>query len=327
MNLFNQASIIITPNGVKAGKLYALKGDDLTVTRATSATRVNALGVIETVSANVPRLDYSNGTCPSILVEPQRTNLILNSATVATQSVTVTAQPYTISFYGSGTVALSGTHTAAVVGLGTTRKTYTFTPTAGTLTLTITGTCTNGQLEAGNFETSYIPTNSAIVTRNTDVINASGLSSLIGQTQGTIFFDGFFGDTPNQVFLYLQQNGSMNNDNSIYLQKEAGSNSILLRVFNGNISQVVIGGGAFTSGQRIKIAAVYKLNDFVMFINGVQVGLVDTLGTPPTTGNLTLCAYGGDTTLVNFIANRGCKMAALWKTRLTNSQLAEITTI
>ena len=26
---------------------------------------------------NIPRLDYSNGTCPSILVEPQRTNLVL----------------------------------------------------------------------------------------------------------------------------------------------------------------------------------------------------------------------------------------------------------
>lgn len=28
---------------------------------------------------NVPRLDYTNGSCPSILVEPQRTNLALNS--------------------------------------------------------------------------------------------------------------------------------------------------------------------------------------------------------------------------------------------------------
>jgi hypothetical protein len=59
--------------------LYAIKGADLTVTRATSATRVNANGLIETVGANVPRLDYSNGSCPSILVEPQRTNLIRRS--------------------------------------------------------------------------------------------------------------------------------------------------------------------------------------------------------------------------------------------------------
>jgi hypothetical protein len=79
MSLFNDASIIITPNAFKAGKLYAVKGADLTVTRATSATRVNANGIIETVGANVSRVDYSGGGCPSILVEPQRTNLSLQS--------------------------------------------------------------------------------------------------------------------------------------------------------------------------------------------------------------------------------------------------------
>ena len=79
MSLFDDAKIVYTPNGYKAGKLYAVKGDDLTVTRATSATRVNASGVIETVAANVPRLDYTNGTCPSVLVEPQRTNLQIQS--------------------------------------------------------------------------------------------------------------------------------------------------------------------------------------------------------------------------------------------------------
>ena len=90
---YNDASLIITPNGVKAVKLYALKGDDLNVVRATSATRVNASGLIELVGANVPRLDYSNGSCPSILVEPQRTNLKINSqqwASIGTVNITAT---------------------------------------------------------------------------------------------------------------------------------------------------------------------------------------------------------------------------------------------
>jgi hypothetical protein len=79
MSLFEEASIIITPNAFKAGKLYTVKGADLDVVRATNATRVNANGVIETVGANVPRIDYTGGGCPSILVEPQRTNLLLRS--------------------------------------------------------------------------------------------------------------------------------------------------------------------------------------------------------------------------------------------------------
>jgi hypothetical protein len=83
MSLFEQASLIVTPNATKAGKLYSIKptsgAGDLTVTRATEATRVNSAGLIEVVANNVPRLDYTNGSCPSILVEPQRTNLILRS--------------------------------------------------------------------------------------------------------------------------------------------------------------------------------------------------------------------------------------------------------
>ena len=83
MSLFDSASLVVTPNGVKAGKLYSVKptdgSGDLNVVRATTATRVNSYGLIESVATNVPRLDYTNGSCPSILVEPQRTNLFLRS--------------------------------------------------------------------------------------------------------------------------------------------------------------------------------------------------------------------------------------------------------
>jgi hypothetical protein len=83
MSLFESASLVVTPNGTKASKLYAIKptsgAGDLTVTRATTATRVNSAGLIESVAVNVPRLDYTNSTCPSILVDPQRTNLTLYS--------------------------------------------------------------------------------------------------------------------------------------------------------------------------------------------------------------------------------------------------------
>lgn len=83
MSLLYDASLIITPNAYKESKLYALKpqsgNGDLTWTRNSGATRVNSAGLIENVLANVPRLDYSLGGCPNILVEPQRTNLVLRS--------------------------------------------------------------------------------------------------------------------------------------------------------------------------------------------------------------------------------------------------------
>jgi hypothetical protein len=83
MSLFEDASLIVTPNAVKAGKLYSIKptdgSGDLSVVRATTKTRTNSLGVIESVPINVAALDYTDSTCPSILVEPQRTNLMLRS--------------------------------------------------------------------------------------------------------------------------------------------------------------------------------------------------------------------------------------------------------
>jgi len=82
MSLLTQASLVLTPNAVKASKLYSIipsnGNGDMDVVRATTATRVNSLGLIESVASNVPRLNY-DGSCPSILVEPQETNLLLNS--------------------------------------------------------------------------------------------------------------------------------------------------------------------------------------------------------------------------------------------------------
>ena len=83
MSLLNNASLVITPNAYKSGKLYAVKptdgSGDLTVARASTKTRVNPSQLIETIGTNVPSIDYTGGGCPSILVEPQRTNLLTYS--------------------------------------------------------------------------------------------------------------------------------------------------------------------------------------------------------------------------------------------------------
>jgi hypothetical protein len=45
------------------------------------------------------------------------------------------------------------------------------------------------QLEAGAYATSYIPTLGAAVTRGLDACSKTGISSLIGQTEGTLFVE------------------------------------------------------------------------------------------------------------------------------------------
>jgi hypothetical protein len=53
----------------------------ITFTRASTATRVNARGLVETLAANMPRFDFDPVTlaCRGLLVEEQRTNLLTYS--------------------------------------------------------------------------------------------------------------------------------------------------------------------------------------------------------------------------------------------------------
>jgi hypothetical protein len=85
-------------------------------------------------------------------------NLLVDTATLSTQSVTVTADAHTLSFYGTGTVTLSGVSTAGpLVGTGAgDRVTLTFTPTGGSLTLTVSGTVSTAQLVLGSAPLGYI---------------------------------------------------------------------------------------------------------------------------------------------------------------------------
>jgi hypothetical protein len=84
-------------------------------------------------------------------------NLLLATDTMATQSRTVTAAAHTLSFTGTGTVTLTGASTAGpLVGTGAgNRVSLTFTPTAASLTMTVSGSVTFAQLELGSTATAY----------------------------------------------------------------------------------------------------------------------------------------------------------------------------
>ncbi len=83
-----------------------------------------------------------------------RYNQLLNSATLSTQSVTTVAAQYTLSFTGIGSVTLSGAATGTLVGTGANnRVSLSFTPTAGALTLTVTGSVTLAMLAFGTLTT------------------------------------------------------------------------------------------------------------------------------------------------------------------------------
>lgn len=145
----------------------------ITFTRASVASYFDASGAIQSAAVNTPRIDYDPVThaVRGLLIEEGRTNLLLNSATLVTQSVTTTAIAYTLSFYSTGSVALSGSCAGNPAGTGAfpARVSLTFTATAGTCTVTVTGSVLNAQIEAGAFPTSWITTAGASAARSEDI--------------------------------------------------------------------------------------------------------------------------------------------------------------
>jgi hypothetical protein len=176
-------ALISNDSGTSGGTAYcaiqmATSGDQIDVCDArlvpgsSAATYVYNQSAAPTVGPIYSgRTDYDPVTLASkgTLIEEARTNLLLNSASPATQTVTVTTQSYTISFWGTGTCVLTGTASGTLTGTGANvRSTLTVSATAGAVLCTFSGSTTNGQVEAGLNATSYIPTAGATVTRTAD---------------------------------------------------------------------------------------------------------------------------------------------------------------
>ena len=412
MNLLDNASLVVTPNGYKASKLYSIVPTsgtgDMTFSRAgNTATRVNPSGVIESVNANIPRLDYLGSTCPKVLLEPQRTNLILQSQDISAAAWAKTNSPTIVS---NVAVAPDGTTTAdsiqatdgtnfkyiqqtlsitpnstqtisvfvkkeisktnfggfGIFYLGTSTKNLyvafdevngTIKSLTGTIstptykvddygtywrfqitvielfsntslsveiysTISVNNTSTGAgagsartiwgmQVEAGTFASSYIPTTTATVTRNADACSKTSISSLIGQTEGVVFFDVNLDSRLSFTYLFIRNTATSNYIGFII------STIIGLQIVNSSVTQASITFGNSNTG-RFKIAVAYKENDIAFYANGSLIG-TDTVATIPTCDILDL----------NYNPANGIRIntSALWKTRLTNSELATLTTL
>jgi hypothetical protein len=195
--------------------------------------------------------------------------------------------------------------------------TYTATATSGTFGLEAASDNTAAdlivafaQFEPSSYPTSYIPTTTASATRVADACFKTGISSLIGQTEGVIFWDiNFVADGTEQTI------NISDGTNFIYLQKYI-DNKIYTGVYNGSFVGSITS-SVLTSGRK-KIAFGYILNSLILYINGVSIG-TDLTSTIPTCDRLSLTVSNtGSIETNNFI---------LFPTKLTNAELASLTTI
>ena len=120
-------------------------------------------------------------------------------------------------------------------------------------------------------------------------------------------------------------------DQRFAISDGTSANRIALRMSSGGGIQlsVVIGGvtqasivGSGSVGNTYKIAGAYKENDFVFYINGSLVN-TDTSGS--VSGTFSRLATDNGVSGQDFY--NPIKQALLFKTRLSNAKLAELTTL
>jgi hypothetical protein len=172
------------------------------------------------------------------------------------------------------------------------------------------------QLEVGTNETSYIPTYNGIASRNADVISKTGITNLIGQTEGTVFVEFnrtivnavaktivyIFSDATNRIRLYLEQS------------------SIVCIPYTNNVFIGQIVANSIPLG-NVKVAYSYSANgQLKLFVNGQLVGQL-SLGALPVLNQMTF----NEST--NTQLNDGISKVILWKTQLTQQQCIDLTTL
>jgi len=179
-----------------------------------------------------------------------------------------------------------------------------------------------GQIEAGTYPTSYIPTQGSAVTRLADVCNQTPPSGVIGQTEGTLLVDfirkpqsnsttGLFGisSSNNADRVIIWNNFSLN---GLGLQIKANGSNI-----SGNQSL-----GTFDNNENYKIAISYKSGEIKSYVNGNSVlSLSNSFTFANDINTIIVNSYqvGINSELSPF------KNLKLYNTALTDEELAKLT--
>jgi hypothetical protein len=420
-----QASLIIGDGNwaVKSGSLlgYTMFNEqfypqDITASRATTATRVDENGLIVTSSVDIARIDYSTGEA-ALLVEPQRTNLLLrseefdnvywtktggtlNSNVINSPSGTLTADEFLQTASNANItrnviVSAGATHTFSFfikkiegewVRIAIFNSAFTefvnvwfniSTKQKGIFSKSVLSTyvmhnITNfqndwvrldvtfaipidtninvnlqlvnadnsttrllpasfylwgAQLEAGAYATSYIPTTSASVTRNADVISKTGIADLVGQTEGTLFVDfnlSTIGTDNGSGIVELSPSGGVGGEsNRVIIFKNLSSKQIGFQIRAGGATNIFNSIFSAPPDGQVKAGIAYKSGDTILSVNGSIVARSETFNFSQTLNFIKLGSYSPS----NFSINDTINQVLLFKTRLSNAELQQLTTL
>ena len=288
LNLVRESKLSSPIVKVLAANYPAVIGFDVMNWERNSIARgINKYGQLASADVGIPR-ETSQGW----MIEGDSTNLLLNSDTLSTQSISVSSQPHVLSFYGTGTVTLSGVYTGSLVGTGTNdRVTLAFTPATGSLTVTVSGTVEYAQIEQSLFATSYITSAGTAGERLADDVYLGGFNNVPLMSEDfsiwmRLYFDGFTG---NDDFIISLPNGF--NTDDLTVCGFCNSGSMTFRISDGTTSADCT--STISALTQYDVCFIKAANEITLHVNGVlQDTQAHSINVP--TGQNGLLKIGGN---------------------------------
>jgi hypothetical protein len=180
------------------------------------------------------------------------------------------------------------------------------------------------QLETGSVPTSYIHTTTQAIARGSDVMRKTGITSLLGQSEGTVYFEVEVTDEARNKWFCTLDSAS----NSFIQMWVNPSRQISAQINNsGTIVVSVLTSSVLTLGYH-KVAFAYNTatNGCIMYVDGVQnPATTRTVGSPglPAFNDM---RFGGYITGTTESIKGHVRAGAVYPNRLSNSELAALTT-
>ena len=176
------------------------------------------------------------------------------------------------------------------------------------------------QAEEQSYATSYIPTSGTQKTRNQDVCNNGGSVATINSAEGVLYFEAgvLVNDGTNRTISI----NDVSSSNRVSIILGTANNEIRGQVLSSGTTSFDFSTTAYNFLNSNKIAIKYKVNDFALWVNGVEIA-TDTSGNTPT--NLNRISFDVGNTGLKFFGKT--KAVAVWKEALTDTELQELTTI
>ena len=175
------------------------------------------------------------------------------------------------------------------------------------------------QVEQQSYATSYIPTDGTSVTRNQDLCTNGGSAASINITEGVLYAEIAALANDGTVRYLGLSDGSTNN--RVIILYYSATNKVRAIVSSGGTKYVDVNYQLTNILDFHKVAIKYKLNDFAFWIDGVEVATDTSLNAPIVLDDLSF-SIGGSSPFFG-----KTKAVAVWKEALTDTELAELTTI